>query len=210
MLGSQDAAKLTALVQSANQDDDSSDSVGAPEAAAYESHSGNIIDVLEGLNDKAKEQLDSARKAETNSRNNFEMLKQSLTDEIKFGGKELDQAKKDLATTKEAKATAEGDLTATSKTLAEDKETKGSLKHDCMTRAEDFQAATKSRGEELNALAAAKKAITDMTSGAAEQSYSLAQTSFLQFSEDSRLRTGADLANFEAVRFVRKLAEQQH
>merc|ERR550514_2183423 len=199
MLGSQDAAKLTALVQSANQDDDSSDSIGAPDAAAYENHSGNIIDVLEGLNDKAKEQLDSARKAETNSRNNFEMLKQSLTDEVKFGGKELDQAKKDMATTKEAKATAEGDLTATSKTLAEDKETKGSLKHDCMTR-----------GEELNALAAAKKAITDMTSGAAEQSYSLAQTSFLQFSEDSRLRTGADLANFEAVRFVRKLAEQQH
>merc|ERR1712196_527407 len=55
----------------------------------------------------------------------------------------------------------------------------------------------KSRGEELKALATAKKVITETTAGAADQSYSFVQTS---------LSSGADLANFEAVRFVRDLA----
>jgi hypothetical protein len=62
-----------------------------------------------------------------------------------------------------------------------------------MKGAEDFEAQTTSRGEELKALATAKKVITETTAGAAEQSYSF-------------LQTGADLASLEAVRFVRDLA----
>jgi len=65
------------------------------------------------------------------------------------------------------------------------------LHQDCMTGAEDFEAETKSRGEELKALATAKKVIVEATSGAAEQSYSFVQTAML--------KNGADLANFEAL-----------
>jgi len=77
------------------------------------------------------------------------------------------------------------------------------LHADCMKGAEDFEAETKSRGEELKALATAKKVITETTSGAADQSYGFSQMSFLQLS------SGADLANDEAVRFVRDLAMRQ-
>jgi hypothetical protein len=70
-----------------------------------------------------------------------------------------------------------------------------------MTGAENFEAETKSRGEELQALAEAKKVIAQTTSGAADLSYS-----FLQM----QMSTGADLANFEAVRFVRDLANKQN
>jgi hypothetical protein len=77
-----------------------------------------------------------------------------------------------------------------------------------MKGAEDFEAETKSRGEELKALATAKKVISDTTSGAADLSYSFAQTSFLQVSR-AELSSSADLANFEAVRFVRDLAHKQ-
>merc|ERR1719311_835340 len=70
-----------------------------------------------------------------------------------------------------------------------------------MSGAENFEAETKSRGEELNALAQAKKVIVETTSGAADLSYS-----FLQM----QMSTGADLANFEAVRFVRDLARKQN
>merc|ERR1740117_1279368 len=70
-----------------------------------------------------------------------------------------------------------------------------------MNGAEDFQAETRSRGEELKALATAKKVIVEATSGAADQSYS--------FVQKSSLSSGADLANFEAVRFVRDLAQKQ-
>jgi len=87
--------------------------------------------------------------------------------------------------------------------LAEDEKTLATLHSDCMKASEDFEAETKSRAEELKALAMAKKIISDMTSGAADQSYS-----FLQISRSS-LSSAADLANFEAVRFVRDLAHKE-
>merc|ERR1719261_229632 len=118
----------------------------------------------------------------------------------------MDQAKKDLGASEEGKATTEGDLSVTSKDLAEDTSTLATLHQDCMNGAEDFQAETKSRSEELKALGTAKKVITEATSGAAEQAYSLTQISFLQ---RSKLSSSADLANFEAVRFVRDLARKQ-
>merc|ERR1719482_1701273 len=71
-----------------------------------------------------------------------------------------------------------------------------------MNGAEEFELSTKSRGEELNALATAKKIIKESTGGAAGQSYGLNQISFLQ------VASGADLAKFEAVRFVRDLARK--
>merc|ERR1719426_488814 len=62
-----------------------------------------------------------------------------------------------------------------------------------MASAEEFQQATKSRGEELNALATAKKIIKESTGGAAGQSYGLNQVSFLQVASRmaSAMRLGA-------------------
>merc|ERR1719443_1821950 len=107
-----------------------------------------------------------------------------------------------LAESQEGKATAEGDLASTSKDLADDTATKSTLHQDCMTAAEEFELATKSRGEELNALATAKKVIVEATGGAAQQSYGLNQISFLQLSNS------ADLSKAEAIRFVRDLARK--
>merc|ERR1719333_1957073 len=128
------------------------------------------------------------------------MLASSLKDEIKYATKDMNKAKKSLAASEEAKATAEGELSVTSADLAEDVKTLATLHQDCMTGAEDFEAETKSRGEELKALATAKKVIQEATSGASDLSYS-----FLQM----RMSSGADLANLEAVRVVRDLAQRQ-
>merc|ERR1719201_3348060 len=146
VLGSADAARLAALVQTDDSD------AGAPAAAVYEGHSDGIIGTLEGLTEKAEGQLDKARKTESKSLQNYQMLKQSLTDEIEFAEKDMDKAKKGLSEASEKKAAAEGDLAATSKDLAEDIKTKATLHQDCMTAAEEFEMATKSRGEELKAL----------------------------------------------------------
>merc|ERR1719428_1984337 len=73
-----------------------------------------------------------------------------------------------------------------------------------MTKAEDFESETKSRDEELAALAKAKAVIKEATGGAADQTYG-----FLQVSR-SLLTSSADLANFEVVRFVRDLARKQN
>merc|ERR1719183_3365741 len=79
-----------------------------------------------------------------------------------------------------------------------------------MNGADDFQRETKSRGEELSALAQAKKILNDAL-GAAAQTYGAAldQASFFQLSR-SNLFTGADLAKFEAVRFIRDLARKEN
>jgi len=195
-LSSADASKLTALLQN-SQD---SEELGAPAAAVYKGQSGGIIETMQDLHDKGEAQLEEARKSESKSVGAYQMLAQSLKDEIKYATKDMDKAKKNLATSAEKKATAEGDLSVTSADLAEDVKALSTLHQDCMTGAEDFEAETKSRGEELKALAMAKKIIQEATAGAADQSYSFVQTS---------MSSGADLANFEAVRFVRDLAQKQ-
>merc|ERR1719444_383341 len=80
LIGTADAAKLTAFVQAAQKANASADdeAFGAPAAAAYDSQSGSIVDTLEELLDKAESQLDQARKTETDARHNFDMIKQSL------------------------------------------------------------------------------------------------------------------------------------
>jgi len=200
VLSSADASQLTALVQTSQEDSDAS--VGSPAASVYEGHSDGIVGVLEGLTEKAEAQLDKARKTEATSVQNYQMLKQSLSDEIRFANKDMDKAKKSLAESQEGKATAEGDLDSTSKDLAEDIASKSTLHQDCMTAAEEFELTTKSRGEELNALATAKKIIVEATGGAAGQSYS-----FLQLGR-TQVSSGADLHKAEAVRFIRDLARK--
>jgi len=194
-LSSADSKKLTALVQSSSDDD----SEGAPDPAAYENQSGGVVGVLNDLLEKAQGELDAARQKEQADLQNFQMLHQSLTDEVKFANKEMDEAKKSKSESEESKATATGDLDVTTKDLNNDVAELDELHHNCMTKANDFEAETKSRGEELKALATAKKIIIEATS--------LAQTSFLQ---RSKISTRADLVNYEAVRYVHDLARKQH
>jgi len=202
IMNSADASKLTALLQSAQKSDSDDDEPGAPAAAVYKGQSGGIIDTLKNLLETAEEQLDELRKKETANHNNFQLLKQSLADEIRFGNEDLAAAKKGKAESNEAKSTAEGELGVTSKELAADLDTKATLHHNCMTKAEDFEAETKSRGEELNALAAAKKAINDNTGGATDISYGLNQVSLLQ--------SGASSTNLQVERLVRDLARKEN
>merc|ERR1719399_2793218 len=116
----------------------------------------------------------------------------------------MDKAKKGLAAAGETQAVAEGDLATTSKALAEDVKALGELHHDCMSKATEYEDETKSRGEELKALAMAKKIISEATGGAVSQSYDLAQLSLVQVSSSSTQ------SGFAAVRFVRGPGAKQH
>ena len=75
-------AVLLYLFHSAENNGD--ESLGAPAASVYEGHSGGIVDTLNDLLEKASSQLDEAQKTETTDLNNFQLLKQSLVDEIKY------------------------------------------------------------------------------------------------------------------------------
>jgi len=196
-----DASALSSFVQTTSDDDD--DDMGAPDAAVYDSHSGGILDTLNGLLEKAEAQLTSATSQETSNKNNYDQLKQSLTDEIKYANKDKDDATKNLATSAETKAAAEGDLGVTTKDLNQDLSDLAGLHAECMSKASDFEAEVTSRGEELKALAMAKKAVADNTGGAAGQSYSFLQSSL-------EITSHADLARFEAVRLIKDMARKQN
>eukprot|EP00927_Polykrikos_kofoidii_P024367 TRINITY_DN2217_c0_g1_i10.p1 TRINITY_DN2217_c0_g1~~TRINITY_DN2217_c0_g1_i10.p1 ORF type:complete len:705 (-),score=180.41 TRINITY_DN2217_c0_g1_i10:125-2182(-) len=201
-LNTADAKKLTTLLQSSSNNMDELDTVGAPAAAAYGSHSGGIIETLEDLLEKAQDQLSDARKTEKTSTHNFELLKQSLEDKIRISTKEAAASKTNLAESSEKKAVATGDLDVTSNDLAEDIKTLEDMTHDCMTKAEDFESETKSRAEELKALGAAKTAVKEATGAAAHATYSFAQVSFFQ----TRRSQSDSLKGSKATRLVRDMA----
>lgn len=204
VLSSADASRLTALLQDSQTSEESSSDENQG------GHGDGVVSTLENLLDKAQEQLDSARKTEATNSHNFAMLKQSLEDEIDALEKDMDDTKKSTATSEEAKSIAEGDLSVTSVDLQEDVDTLRTVKQDCMTGAEDFRAGTKSRSDELTALAQAKKALGEALPAAA-QTYgaALEQAMFLQVSESSKT-SRADQVQFEAVRLIRTLARKEN
>jgi len=198
-----DSKKLMALVQSKQGDEDTE--MGAPAAATYKSQSGGIVDVLEDLKEKAEGELSDARKAESNAKHSYNMMKQSLDDQMAADSKDLDEQKSAKAAAQEEKATAEGDLSVTIKDLQNSQESLGTANTDCMTTAADHEATVAARTQELQVIATAKKILKDSTSGAEGQTYSLLQTSAF-----SQLSTRADLANSEVINLVKKLAREQH
>jgi len=224
-VSSLDSEKLAALVQiGAGGQEDASEATdedielsGAPAAAAYQKKSGAVEDALESLQEKAEDQLDSARKAESTARNNFELKKQALEDQIRLSTEDLATAKQDLAASSERKAAAEGELSSTTKDLKEDVKVLSELHHDCMQKATAFQEEMKSRDEELSALAKAKQVVKEATGEAGKQVYSLAQTdedsgeapAFVQMGMRARAkakaRAGSESA-LRAVHLVRHLA----
>merc|ERR1719171_1138524 len=140
-----DKQKLMSLVQSRQSNDDMDMDLGAPDPAVYKAHSSSIIDVLTDMKDKAETQLSELRKAEVNSKHNYDLLKVSLTDEIKAANAELTEAKSDKASAESTKAVAEGDLAGTIKDLALAQEAMNIAATDCMSSAQDHEVSVKGR-----------------------------------------------------------------
>jgi len=204
-LSSSDRKTLTALLQDQQSSTDSDDDFGAPAAATYKSHSGNIVDTLEDLREKAEGELAELRKGEAAAAHSFAMLKQSLEDQLAALTKEMGETKSTIASGKEALAQATGDLDVAVKSLAAAESAKATVETDCKTAAEDHEASMASRAEELAALAKAKEVITGSTGGASDHVYS-----FVQISSGIGLRTRSDLAQVEIATMVKELAKKQH
>lgn len=212
-LGEDDKRKLTALVESSMQDEDS-DGTGAPAAAAYAGHSGGIVSAMEDMRDKAETQLKKERQEETKDKHQFDLLEQALKDSIADNQKNLANQKSGLSEASEVKATAEGKLAVVVKDLAASITRRSDLQHDCMEKAANHETTVIGRKEELACIAKAKKIIQETTGGAASQMYGDA-ASFLQMSSGSkvslRLRTGSRVqaAGIKVVQMIQRLAKQQ-
>jgi len=160
-----DTAKLKAFIQS-NQE-----GVDAPEAAAYESHSSGILDTLADLQEKAEALLSEARKTEVNTRHAYELLAQSLNDELSIQREALSNTQKQLSAEREVKGIAEGDLASTQKDQNEDENYLKGLLRNCQQRAVDAENSMKGRAEEMNALREARRIIAEATGAASGRQY---------------------------------------
>jgi len=192
-----DRKRLMAMVQQSADDEDGD--TGAPSSATYKTHSGGIIDILEDMKEKAEGELSDLRKVEGNAKQEYGMLKQSLEGQIGADNKDLDDEKSGKAAAEEEKASAEGDLTGTTKELANAESDLSTSNMNCMTTAADHEATVAARAEELAVIAKAKKILEDTSSGGVSQSYSFVQ-----------IKTGTDLTNTEVITAIKQLAQEQH
>mmetsp|Transcript_41142 Transcript_41142/g.92929 ORF Transcript_41142/g.92929 Transcript_41142/m.92929 type:complete len:552 (+) Transcript_41142:381-2036(+) len=172
-----DKAKLEAFLQAqeAAKEDEGFAAAQAVQSSTQSSGFDAIMETFQDLLDKAESQRSQQTKEETEAQFNFEMLKQSLTDELKTENKELSSARSRLASVKETLSTASGDLDETNKDSASDADTLKQLQTDCMQTASDHEMSVKGRSDELKALSEAKKIISEMTGGAATKAYGLVQ-----------------------------------
>merc|ERR1719191_2074550 len=177
--------------------------MGAPAPDAYKGHSGGIVDVLQDMLDKAEDQLAEARKEEMTAKHEYDMLKQSISDALKFAKEDKADAEKRKAASEEEKAVAEGDLDVTVKDLADAESTYKNVGQECMAQAQAHDVSKQSRAEELKALAEAKKILQTMTGGAQDRAYS-----FLQTLASVQVKTGSQ--GLQAVEVVKRLAANTH
>merc|ERR1719161_330981 len=129
-----DKQKLLGLIQNMQGDENSDTELGAPDPAVYKSKSGGIVDTLTNMKDEAEGELSEARKAEANSQHNYDMLKQSLTDEIAAAEHDKKEAEDSKAEAAGIQATSEGELVITEKDLADAQAALQAISTDCMEK----------------------------------------------------------------------------
>lgn len=151
MIGAADADGLTAFMQSSEEASD----IQAP--PVYESKSGSI--------DKANSELNELRAKEESARHAFEMLQQSLQDQIEFAKDEVSKLKTGLSQTQVGKKADEKDLQEAEDNLVADKKELDDLVVECRRKKDNYMMEKKNLAEELEALDTAKAALVEKTGG---------------------------------------------
>lgn len=213
LISEDDGAKVSAMVQEltaqgdADSDEEDDDALGAPAGDAYSSHSSGIVEAIKGMQQKAEQALEDARKKEFNQRLNYESFAQSLKAKIDVENKDLENTKSDLAKASEVTASATKALGKCTKVLAENRVAFEQLQRECMNRATEFSEAMGSKKAELEALAEAKKTIQDSSAGALLQTDSFAQVVAQRHHSSARLKRIAHVAD-DQVHKLRTLAKR--
>jgi len=161
--------------------------MGGPAVAAYEPQSGGIIEMLEGLLKKFKEEFDETEAAETSRVQNYDMNMIQLSDLLSHSKADREAKAETKATRSAESAKAKGDLADTKTALAADEKTLAEMTSIFQEKSAVFKENQEIRKLELEALA---KAIEIISSPNVADSYAghvkFVQTNFLQMASSSR------------------------
>jgi len=134
-----------------------------PEAAAFESQSDGVVDMMKDLKDKMADEKTTLETEEMNEQHAFEMMAQSFNNKIK---KDTEQRTDKASTKKQMEqdsAVAKGDLADTTHAKTEDVKYTADLTTLCEEKSSDFEARQKLRAEELVAIDKAMEIIGDQS-----------------------------------------------
>merc|ERR1740127_239082 len=120
-----------------------------PEANAYESQSGGIIDMLKKLKDDFRSQLADCQKEEMNSKHAYDMVVQDLTDSIENSEQTIEEKKITKSRKEEASAKNKKELAGTKTTKAADETTLTDMKAECAEKKLSFGEKQQLRTEEI-------------------------------------------------------------
>jgi len=139
-----------------------------PEAAKFESQSGQITEVVSGLEHEFEDEKEGGWKEEAEAEHAWTMLEQTLTDELENSNRIRDKKASTKKDKEAASAEAKGELAETTKTHDDDVAYLADLKATCEQKTTDFEARQKLRQEELEAIDEATEIIKGVA-GSAEK-----------------------------------------
>lgn len=145
---------LTDLVQQ-QQSQDPEATYSAPEANAYESSSGKVIDMLEELRQKFRGEVRDLEKEELMAQHASEEVLQKLKDSTELAEQAVARKTKLRAEQQEALASAKGDLDVVQKAKAEDEKYLQDTAALCQQKSFDFEKRQALRAQEIEALSKA-------------------------------------------------------
>lgn len=130
---------------------------GQPAGAAagsksYSSRSSSIFGLLEEMKSTVDKDLAAAHKAEITAEIGFQKLRSTKEGEIQAASKSVEEKTVELADTNQKVAQAKEDIEDTKDALSADEKFLMDLKARCKTAAEDFDARSKTRQEEIIAI----------------------------------------------------------
>jgi hypothetical protein len=156
----EDKAAVQSLLQSSTSDGDEDLSLQPQaSAAAYSSQGGGILDTIKDMKEKAESTLSDARAEEMKAAHAFALTKQALETELATMKKRMSEATTEKSGLEESKASAEEELTATEKTLADDEKYLEELKQSCSMKAAEWETRQKDAAGEMAAIAKAKEVL---------------------------------------------------
>jgi septal ring factor EnvC (AmiA/AmiB activator) len=186
---------------------DDADSFEPPEANAYESQSGGIIEMLKKLKDEFRAKLGQCQKEEMNRAHAVNMVQQDLTDSIDNANKDIEEKTAEKEAKKEKIAEDKKELASTIEVKAADEHLLENLDVECEQKKLSFDEKQKLRADEIEAIGKASEILSgDDVSGNAAEHLGFAQTG----SSFAQLRASSEGINRQVREFIASEGQRLH
>merc|ERR1719453_866383 len=139
------------------------------------------MDLLNSMKKKAEGELQDATKAEMNRRQNFELLEQSLSDQIKVDKRNLSENQQLSGQKGESKGQAEGELADANKNLSADSAALADTQNQCKETNANYEMRVKAREEETSTISEAISILSN-------PDFAAATGEFLQMNDNEDVR----------------------